>query len=101
MRIIPGVQKPHWRPWWSTNACWIGMQAAALREALDRRHLGAGGLEREYGAALHRAAVDEHRAGAALARVAADVSAGQPQPVAQRMDEQRPPLDLERPSPRR
>ena len=26
--IIPGVQKPHWRPCWSQNACWSGWSVA-------------------------------------------------------------------------
>ena len=28
--IIPGVQKPHWRPCWSQNACWSGWSVAPL-----------------------------------------------------------------------
>ena len=40
------------------------------------------GLLGEHGAALHGATVEEHGARAALARVAADVCAGQPEPVA-------------------
>ena len=73
-----------------------GMELAVLRQPLDRRHLRACGLEREHRAALHGAAVDEHRARAALARVAADVRARQPEPVAERVDEQRAPVDVER-----
>ena len=73
-----------------------GMQLSVGREPLDRRHLTALRLQREQRAALDRAAVDENGAGAALARVAADVRARQPQAVAQRVDEQRAPLDLER-----
>ena len=26
--IMPGVQKPHWRPCWSQNACWSGWRLA-------------------------------------------------------------------------
>ena len=26
--IMPGVQKPHWRPCWSQNACWRGWRVA-------------------------------------------------------------------------
>ena len=95
MRIMPGVQKPHWSPWCSTNARLHGMELAVGREPFDRRHLAAGGLQREHRAALHGAAVDEHRAGAALARVAADVRPRQPETVAQRVDEQRASFDLE------
>ena len=39
-------------------------------------------------------AVEEHRAGAALARVAADLGAGQPDDVAKEVDEQQPRFDL-------
>ena len=72
------------------------MELAVGREPLDRRHLGARGLEREHRAALHRPPVEEHRARAALARVAADVRAGQPEAVTERVDEERPRLDVER-----
>ena len=24
---MPGVQKPHWRPWLSQKACWIGLSS--------------------------------------------------------------------------
>ena len=72
------------------------MEIAVRREPLDRRDLAAVGLEREQRAALHGPPVDEHRACAALARVAADMRARQPEPVAQGMDEQRTAFDLER-----
>ena len=72
------------------------VQLAVAREPLDRRDLAALGLLREHRAALHRASVEEHGARAALARVAADVRPGEPEPVAERVDEERPRLDLER-----
>ncbi len=74
------------------------VQPAVGRESLDRGDRGAGRLQREHRAALHGAAVEENRARSALARVAADVCARQPEPVSQRMDEQRPALHLERAS---
>ena len=49
----------------------------------------------EDGAALHRLAVEVHRACAAVGRVAADMGAGQPQGVAQQVDEQQTRLDLD------
>ena len=94
---MPGRAEPALEPVVLDERLLDRVQPVAAREPLDRRHLGALGLEREHRAALHRAPVDEHGAGAALARVAADVRAGQPEPVAERVDEQRPPLDLERP----
>src|SRR3954454_4821014 len=60
------------------------VQAAGGSEALDGRDLAAVRLDGEVGAGLDRRAVDEHGAGAASRRVAADVDAGQtgaPQPV--------------------
>ena len=60
------------------------------REALDGRDLRAVGLDREEHAALHRLAVEMHGAGAAVARVAADVSPGQPEIVPDEVDEQAP-----------
>ena len=64
------------------------MQLSVLCEAFDRRHLRAFGLDREHAAGLHGAAVHMNDAGAALARVAADMRAGQPQLLAQEIDEQ-------------
>ena len=92
--IIPGVQKPHWRPCWSQNACWSGVEGRAVGHALDRLDLGAVGLDGEHRAGLGALAVDVDRARAAVARVAADVRAGQPEDVAQQMDEQEPRLDV-------
>jgi hypothetical protein len=73
---------------------WV--QLAFRGQPLDRRHLGAFRLEREQRAALHGPAVDEDGAGAALARVAADVRASQPQTVAQGVNEERASLDVQR-----
>src|SRR5262249_19107505 len=62
-------------------------------EALDCRDRSAVGLRGEAGARLHRAAVEQHRARAALARVAADLRAGQADDVAEEMDEKQTRLD--------
>jgi hypothetical protein len=67
-----------------------GMQHAVLCQPLDRGHLGALGLQRQRGAALHRFAVDMHDAGAALAGVAAHMRAGQAQMIAKELNEQGP-----------
>src|SRR5262249_40862998 len=45
-----------------------GVQLAVLSQSLDRRHLGAVGLDRQHGAGLDGLAVDEDSAGAADAR---------------------------------
>ena len=70
------------------------VKLAVRGEALDRVTLRAVGLHGEDGARLHRRAVQEDGAGAALARVAADVRAGETERVAQEMDEQQAGLDL-------
>ena len=55
--------------------------------------LGAVGLHREARARLHGDAIEQHRARAALAGVAADLRAGQAG-IAQEVDEEEPRLDL-------
>src|SRR5436190_18150899 len=75
-----------------------GMQLAVGREPLDRRHIGAVGLDRQYRARLHGLAVDQHRAGAADARLAADMRPGQAAHVAQEVDEESAWLDIVPPS---
>ena len=56
--------------------------------------LGAVGLDGEHRAALHGLAVDVDGAGAALARVAADVGAGELEVLAEDLDEQPSRLDI-------
>ena len=56
--------------------------------------LGAVGLHREQRAGLDAAAVDQDGAGAALARVAADVRAGQEKVLAQEVDQEHARLDV-------
>ncbi len=63
-------------------------------DALDRGDRCAIGLRGEDGAALDRLAVQVNGAGAARARVAADMRAGQSQRLAKKMDEQLAGLDL-------
>jgi hypothetical protein len=67
-----------------------------LGQPLDRRDFGAVGLDGKDGATLDRLAVEIDDAGAALAGVAADVGAGQPEVLPQEMDEQQSRLDLRR-----
>src|SRR5437762_4916569 len=70
------------------------VQLTIFGHALNRRQALALGLDRKHRAALDGFAVDQDRAGAALARVAADVSAGEPQVVAEVVHEQQARLDL-------
>ena len=61
---------------------------------LDRPDLGSVRLNREHRAGLGALPVDVDRAGAAVARVAADVRAGQAEDVAKQVDEEQPRLDV-------
>src|SRR6185437_3923248 len=70
------------------------VQLARARQALHGRDLAAVDLHREHRAGLDRPAVDQHRAGAAVCRVAAAVRAGQPDTAPDQVGEQQPRLDL-------
>src|SRR6478752_1455675 len=74
------------------------MEAVAGGEALDRRDAAAVRLDREHRAALHGVAVDVDGAGAALARVAADVGAGELEVLPNELDEEASGLDVRLPS---
>ena len=69
------------------------VQLPMRAEALDRLDAAAVGLHREHQAGAHAVAVDQHRAGAAHAVLAADMGAGQPERVAQEIGEQQARLD--------
>jgi hypothetical protein len=71
------------------------VQLVAVGHALDGLDLGAVGLDGKHRAALHRVAVDVHRARAAVGGVTADVRAGQTQVVAQQMDQEQTRLDFD------
>ena len=70
------------------------VQLAVGGEPFDRLDLCAVGLDGEHHAALHEHAVEEDGAGAAVAGVAADVTAGQVEVVPDEVDEQAASLDL-------
>src|SRR3954452_17328874 len=62
------------------------MQPVALRDALDRRNTAALGLDAEHQARAHDLAVGDDRAGAAIARAAAFLAAGQTEFVARHVE---------------
>src|SRR5262245_28656730 len=70
------------------------MELPILFEPFDRHDLGAVCLDGKHGARLHGFFVENHRTGAAVRRVAADVRARQPELVAQEMNEEQPRIDL-------
>src|SRR5262249_61735352 len=65
-----------------------GMELAVGGKALDRGHVVAFRLDGEERARLDRLAVEQHRAGAARGRVAADVRACQSELISQEVDEE-------------
>src|SRR5262245_17522015 len=71
-----------------------GMELAVPLEPFDGQEISAVGLHGEDRARLHRNAVHQDSAGAAMRRIATDVGAGQPQLFAKEVDEEEPRLDL-------
>src|SRR4051812_48667133 len=69
-------------------------RAVRALHPLDRADVGAVGLDRQHRAALHGLAVDRDRAGAALARITADVGAGELEVLAEELDEHPSRLDV-------
>ena len=70
------------------------VQLAVGGQPLDRGDLGAVGLDGQHVARLHAAAVEVHRAGAAVAGVAADDGAGLAELLAQVLHQQHPGFDV-------
>ena len=94
-RIIPEVQKPHWRASAAMKASWSGVsRPSAARPSIVDDGL-AGGLVREHQAGADRLAVEKDRAGPAGAPAADDLRAGQPDAVAQGVDERDARLDAD------
>src|SRR5215813_4650996 len=71
-----------------------GVKLAVFGQALDRGDGGAIGLDRKERARLHRQPIHEDGAGAALARVAADVRARETDHLTDVVDEKQSGLDL-------
>ena len=70
------------------------VERAAVGQPLDGAHLVPVGHRGEHGAGLHRLAVDQDDAGAAVAGVAAPVRAGEAERLAQEVHEQQPRFDV-------
>ena len=79
----PGVQKPHWKPWLSRNACCIGCRSSPSASPSTVSDLVPARLHGEHEARAHGLAVDQHRARAAHAVLAPEVGAGQAEVLAQ------------------
>ncbi len=85
-RIIPGVQMPHCAPPYSHEGT---LQRMASAQTLDGRDVRSGDLRERHEARIHRHAIDQHRAGAALAFAAAFLGAGQATRLAQHVEQAR------------
>ena len=82
---MPGVQMPHWAaPWARKDFCSAVERAVAVAQALDRLDRAARDLAHRHQAGADLSPVEQHRAGAAVAGVAADLGAGEAEIVAQR-----------------
>ena len=71
----------------SMNACWSGCSVSPSARPSIVVDVAAVGLHREHEARAHRLAVDEHRARAAHAVLAAEVGAGELELLAQEVGE--------------
>ena len=72
------------------------VELVAVGQPFDGADLSAVGLHREHQAGAHRLAVDQHGAGAAHAVLAADMRAGLPAILADRIGQRAARLDLDR-----
>ena len=92
--IMPGVQKPHWRPCWSQNACWSGWSLPPTSMPSMVVISAPSAWTASIVQRLRAPAVHVDRARAAVAGVAAGVRAGEPEHVAQEVDEEEARLDV-------
>ena len=85
----PGVQNPHCTAPVSTNACCTSViaRASVRLQPLDGDDLGADRRGREHQARAHQRPVDQHRARAALALLAARLGARQAEALAQHVEQ--------------
>src|ERR1700736_4375143 len=82
--IMPGVQKPHCRPWCSRNASCIGCSGAPSAASPSM-------VLTSCPSAMTASVVQDFTA---LRGIAADMGAGQPQVLAQELHQQRPGVDI-------
>jgi len=72
------------------------MEFTVFLQSLDGGNFSSVGLHREDRARFHRGAVHQHRAGAAIGRIASDVRARQLKIFAKKFNEQQPRRDFTR-----
>ena len=93
---MPGVQKPHCKRVVLAEGGLQRAQRVFARKALDGDDAAAFSLHRQHQTGADRGAVDDDRARAAGAMLAAEMGAGQPQHLAQAIGEVHARLDLDR-----
>ncbi len=81
---MPGVQMPHCAAPWARKGLGKRLAKRIVPQPLDGRHGRTVDLAERHHAGAGLLAVDEHRAGAAIAGIAADLGARQPQMIAER-----------------
>ena len=81
------MQNPHCAAPVSRNAAWSALRPVVPGQPLDRRHVPAVGLGGEHEARVHAPAVDQHGARAALPDEAALLRPGEPEVVAQGVEQ--------------
>src|SRR5262249_679241 len=89
----PGRTEPALQPVVLAERLLDGVESLAVGQAFHRHQRAAIELEREEQAASDRLTVEQHRAGAAHAVLAADVGAGEVEVVAEKIGQRRPGLD--------
>ena len=91
---MPGVQKPHCRPCSSLKAAWIGLSAPSAISpstvVIERPSACTPNSVQDFTGC----AVEQDRARAAARRVAPDVRAGEPQVLADHVDQELARLDV-------
>src|SRR5579884_564549 len=90
----PGRAEAALQPVLLPEALLQGMKLAVLLQPLDGQQLAAIGLDCQQRAGLDVLAVQNDRAGATVRGVTADVRPGQPERLADEVDQQQPRLDL-------
>ena len=92
--IMPGVQKPHWSPCFSQKPSWIGWSLPSLASPSIVMISAPSPCTASRVHDFIDRPLTMDGAGAALARVAADVRPGEAGQLADVVDEQQPRLDL-------
>ena len=92
---MPGMQIPHWAAPSSTKAVWSGCGASGVPSPRTVVHRLAVGLDRQRQARVDRPAVEQDRAGAAVAPLAARLHLGGRQALAEDPEQRLVGLDVD------